>query len=237
MKNKYISKIITRSFEKFPEIPIKNSLRKFLAFNILVPKSIQNLSPLKGYELHRKLKNGDIVVDAGAFTGDYTVFAAKKVGKEGRVIAFEPDEKNRKILEKNLKYENLNNVTIIPRGLWGKNTTLKFQSSEGLHSTFNSKKAESTIKVVKLDDELKKLRIDKLDVLKMDIEGAEIEAIKGSIVTLKKFHPFVIIASYHEVNGKETSIFLENFLKKIGFKVISDFPNHKTTYAWKTNKG
>lgn len=228
-----LAHILTKSFEKFPEIPIKNDIRYFLAFSPLIPKSIQDLSPVKGYELYGKLKPGDVVVDAGAFTGDYTIFAARKVGKNGKVIAFEPDSKNRGILKKNLKHERLNNVIIVPKGLWNKNTVLKFRNLDGLHSNLASIDGNISINVVKLDDELKKLGIKKINVLKMDIEGAEIEAIKGSIKTLKKSNPFVKIASYHIVNGKETRIFLEIFLKKLGYQVKSDFPKHLTTYAWK----
>jgi hypothetical protein len=125
--------LLTTLFEKFPEWPIKNSMRYFLAFNPMVPKAIQDLSPIKGYEMYRKLQEGDIVVDAGAFTGDYTIYAARKVGPNGLVIAFEPDEKNRAILQKNIEHDKLNNVIILPKGLWNENGTLSI-TSDGLHS-------------------------------------------------------------------------------------------------------
>ena len=228
-----IGSILSRSFEKFPEIPIKNNIRVFLSFNRIVPKFVSDLSPLKGYELYYHLKEGDIVVDAGAFTGDYTIFAAKKVGKSGKIIAFEPDEKNRKILKKNLVHAKLDNVIIIPKGLWDKNTTLDFKASSGLHSTALTGQSDTKIEVVRLDDELKKIGITKIDVLKMDIEGAEIEAIQGSINTLKNNEVNVMIASYHIVNGVTTSGFLENYLKNLGYSVRSDFEKHLTTYASK----
>ena len=228
-----ITHILTKSFEKFPEWPVKNRMRYFLAFSPLVPKSIQDLSPVKGYELYRKLKEGEVVVDAGAFTGDYTVFAAKKVGKEGKVIAFEPDEKNRIILRRNLRFEKLDNVIIVPKGLWNKKATLNFKSQDGLHSNLYSNEGNSSIDVAPLDYELKRLKINKVDFIKMDIEGAEIEAVKGALKTLKKHKPFVAIASYHIVKGKQTSAFLEKFLSRLGYKVKSDFPKHLTTFAWK----
>ena len=79
----------------------------------------------------------------------------------------------------------------------------------------------------------KGLKIAKVDVIKMDIEGAEIEAIQGAEETLKRNYAYVAIASYHIVNGKTTSIFLENYLSKIGYKAKSDFPKHLTTYGKK----
>ncbi len=57
---------------------------------------------------------------------------------------------------------------------------------------------EEEIEVVTLDEALKELGIDRVDVVKMDIEGAEIEAVKGMKNTIKKCHPKLIIATYHE---------------------------------------
>ena len=163
-----LSKILTKLFEKFPEIPIKNKIRYFLAFNKLVPESISDLSPVKGYDLHYKLKKGDVVLDVGAFTGDYTVFAAKRVGKSGKVIALEPDVKNRKILIRNLKHEKLFNVVVLPLGLW---STSRFMeaNSDGLHSSIQNK-GQNKIKVISMDDLIKRLKLQKLDFVKMDIE-------------------------------------------------------------------
>jgi FkbM family methyltransferase len=226
-----MANILAWLFEKFPEIPFKNRMREFLAFNPIVPRFVSDISPLKGYELYYHLKPGDIVVDAGAFTGDYAIFAAKRVGPSGSVIAFEPDEKNRAILARNMNHDKISNMTIIPKGLWNKNTFLS-SSSFGLHTTLSDKTDSNKIQVVKLDDELKSLGIKKLDFLKMDIEGAEIQAIQGSLDTLRKFKPKIAIASYHIVNGKPTSVFLEKFLSKLGYNVKSDFSKHTTTYAW-----
>lgn len=219
-------------FEKFPELPIKNDIRYFLSFNPLVPKFISDISPLKGYELYYHLKEGDIVVDAGAFTGDYTIFAAKKVGQTGRVIAFEPDLKNRNILEKNLRHKKITNVIIVPKGLWSKDDKLNMDASHGLSSKI-SEIGSNEIDVITLDNELKRRDIKKVDVIKMDIEGAEIEAVKGCINTIKRYFPFFAIASYHIVDGNPTYIFLEDYLRKRGYFVKTDFPNHRTTYAWK----
>jgi len=228
-----VGSLLAKLFEKLPEWYIKNDLRYFLAFSKIVPKFISDISPVKGYELNRKLKPGDIVVDAGAYPGDYAILASRKVGKQGKVICFEPDSKNRKILQKNLRKTGMNNFIIIPKGLWNKNTKLGLNISDGLHSSLSENKNISEIDVVRLDDELKKIGIKKIDVLKMDIEGAEIQAIQGCKSTLLKSKPYVIIASYHIVNGKVTANFLETFLKKIGYEVKSDFPKHLTTYGWK----
>jgi len=225
--------ILTNIFEKIPEWSLKNDLRYFLAFNKFVPNAISNISPINGYIKYYIPKKGDIIVDAGAYPGDYAVFACRKIGKTGKIICFEPDPKNREILRKNLKKEGLNNFIIVPKGLWNKNTTLNLETQDGLHSSLSNKSLGITIEVVRLDDELKKLGIKKIDILKMDIEGAEIEAVEGAVETLKKDKPHVTIASYHIVNGKQTSNYIEEFLSDLGYKTFSDFPKHLTTYGLK----
>ena len=224
--------MLATCFEKFPEVPMKNSLRYFFAFNRFVPAFISNLLPVKGYELHYQLKENDIVVDVGAYPGDYAIFAGRKVGNGGKVICFEPNPENRKILIKNIEHGELKNVIIIPKGLWNENTILKIKEDE-LSSSVLTKNGQTIIDVVRLDDELEKLGIEKIDFLKMDIEGAEIEAIEGCRKILKKSNSNVAIASYHVVDGKTTSEFIENFLIKLGYNVKSDFPKHLTTYGWK----
>jgi FkbM family methyltransferase len=228
-----IGNILANVFEKIPEWSIKNDLRYFLAFNRLVPKFVQDLSPVKGYEMYCHLKEGDVVVDAGAYPGDYAVFASRKIGRKGKIICFEPDARNRAILKKNMENEGLNNFIIVPKGLWDKNTKLKMKISDGLHTELSRTEGTQDIEVVNLDDELKKIGIKKIDVLKMDIEGAEIEAIQGAVKTLKNNSVKIIIASYHIVNGETTSHFMEKFLGKIGYKTITYYPKHLTTYGWK----
>lgn len=220
-------------FEKFPEWSFKNDIRYFLSFSKLIPKSISDMSPVKGYELYYHLKEGDVVVDVGAYPGDYSVFAARRVGRTGKVICFEPDARNRKVLRKNMEKEKLNNFIIVPKGLWNKSTKLKIKVSDGLHTELSKDNGEQEIEVVRLDDELKKIGIKKVDVLKMDIEGAEIEAIQGAKQTLKNNNVHVMIASYHIVNGETTSHFLEGFLKNIGYNAKSDYKKHLTTYGAK----
>lgn len=225
--------ILAWLFEKIPEIPLKNNLRYFLAFSPLVPNFISNMSPVKGYVLHNQPKPGDIVIDAGAYPGDYSIWASRKIGPEGRIICFEPDTKNRKVLRKNLEKKALKNFIIVPKGLWDENTILKLKNSDGLHTQLDLEVGDEEIEVVKLDDELKNIGVSKVDILKMDIEGAEIQALQGAEQTLKNNNCSTAIASYHIVNGKITSEFVENFLRKIGYRAKSDYPTHLTTYAKK----
>jgi len=198
-----------------------------------------DLLALDDYERHYNLKKDDVVVDAGAHIGVFTIIASKLVGDEGKVIAFEPDTENYKKLLKNIKLNKLKNVITSKKGLWSKKTKLKFSDEHtNASSIFFDKTVTKNIieiPVVSLDEELKKLKIKKLDFIKMDIEGAEIEAIKGSKNILKTSSPKIAIASYHLVDGKETCFELEKLFKTLNYKAKTEKANHLTTYASKSN--
>jgi FkbM family methyltransferase len=219
------------AFIGIPEWSWKNHLREWLAFSPWVPDGIQDFSPLKGYEFYRQLQPGDVVVDAGAYPGDYALFAAKKVGPDGRVLAFEPGAKNRAVLERNILKAGLSNVTVVPKGLWNCEKTL-FLNENGLATAVQSDSGLE-IEVVTLDAALQELGISKIQVLKMDIEGAEIEALEGAKQTLISCE-YACIASYHIVDGTTTSARVEAFLRSANMESKTDYPKHATTYGWRT---
>jgi len=223
-KNPFIS-----AFIGIPEWPIKNNLRHWLAESPRVPNFIQDFSPIKGYEKFRKLQRGDVVIDAGAFPGDYALFASKKIGEKGHVYALEPDDSNREILERNIHKAQIKNVTVIPYGLWECEDTL-FLNQEGLASQIQ-KDGDLEIKVKTLDQIVSDYKLEKLDVLKMDIEGAELQALNGALKTLTRFHPYTCVASYHIVDGATTAKRVETLLQQAGLTSHSDYLNHLTTYG------
>lgn len=189
---------------------------------------------LDGYLADYKLKEGDVIVDCGAYAGEFTLYAAIAVGNTGKVIAFEPDSQNYERLVNNIKLNNLTNVIAVPKGVWSQNTVLGFNNSHsGVSSFLFDGKAESTINVpvVRLDDELSENGIRKVDFIKMDIEGAEIEAIKGAKRVLESNDVHLAIASYHIVNGEKSCFELEKLLSSFGYSTRTSFPKHLTTYA------
>ncbi|MDD3245967.1 MAG: FkbM family methyltransferase [Methanosarcina sp.] len=194
---------------------------------------------LKGYLKNYTLSNGDIVIDGGAYLGEFTLYASQKVGKEGKVIAFEPDRLNFEKLKENIELNKLNNVIAINKGLWDENTILKFYQSSTDGSSFNpddsseNKNLFIEIPVVKLDSEIDRLGLKRVNFIKMDIEGAEVKAIKGCENILKNTSVNLAIASYHIVDGSQTYADVEKLLKSYGYECQTSFPSHLTTYASK----
>ncbi|VVB81239.1 Methyltransferase FkbM domain protein [uncultured archaeon] len=183
-----------------------------------------------GYLKYYRIKKGDIIVDSGAYLGYFTVFAAKKVGDSGKVIAFEPDPVNFEILKK--KTASLKNVVLIKKALFNKETEQHWNSSFA-KSAFG--KEGYIVNCSTLDKELEKLGIKHVDFLKMDIEGAELEAIEGAKETLKNTDNLAI-ACYHKRDGKTTGELLQPVLGKMGFDTKIGFFLHKTLYGRKSGK-
>lgn len=197
---------------------------------------------IDGYLAHYALKKGDFVVDAGAFVGAFTLVASCLVGKAGRVIAYEPDQACARKLRRNLAINSFSkNVQVEETGLWSSAKTLTFQSDLGAGSSImelsndsstKESNSKNQVKVVCLDEEVKRLGLSKINFIKMDIEGSELEAVDGAKLSLKKFRPSLAIASYHLINEKMSYIALEAQLKKLGYTVQTTFPAHLTTYGW-----
>jgi FkbM family methyltransferase len=241
-------------FIMFPEGQVKNLIRwtyykifykrKVYSFkfdNETTLKAYTDLSQsddyktIKGYFKYYSLKESDVVIDCGAHVGVITLYASQKVGASGKVIAFEPDDMNYLKLKDNIKLNNLKNVILIKKGVWSKDATLEFFSTLAADSSFVIKGTNKSVKVpvTAIDSELKKHKINRLDFIKMDIEGAEIEAVKGCTKFMKKCNVHFAIASYHIVDGKKTCFELEKWFKKHNYNAKTGYKAHLTTYGWK----
>jgi len=163
-------------------------------------------------------------VDVGANIGYYTVLLADKVGKNGKVYAFEPDIINFEILEKNIKANNLENVVAINVAVGSKNETkILYKSEENLgdHKLYNDQFLMSNVqktKIIKLDEYLIN---QKVDLLKIDTQGWEPAVIEGTKKTIEKYKPIIFFeyspASYKQANldGDKMMDFIKKIYKKI----------------------
>ncbi|MDH7476208.1 MAG: FkbM family methyltransferase [Microgenomates group bacterium] len=170
---------------------------------------IQSIFFTKQYEYiiseNKKIaaKKNDVVLDAGGCFGDTTLYFANLVGK-GKIYTFEPISNNLKILKFNMKLNPLlaKKIKIVKKPLWSisdKKLTLidRGPGSKSLVKTQNSNYSKLSISI---DDFVKNNRISKVDFIKMDIEGAELPALKGGKNTIKKFRPKLAISIYHSLD-------------------------------------
>jgi FkbM family methyltransferase len=182
--------------------------------------------------MHFDIAKGDTVADVGANIGGFTLQAAIKAGEKGKVYAIEPALENLEALKRNIELNKLKNVEIIKKGLWSEPTILEFQMHElpGQHSIVmgdvQAKSKKVKIDVTTFDELVKDMNISRLDFVKMDIEGAEIEAIKGMKNTLTSLKPKLVIEALHIVNGSPTYEALIPILKSYGSEII-DFDKYR----------
>jgi FkbM family methyltransferase len=190
------------------------------------------------YQHFYKVKTNDIIVDAGANCGHLSILFSKLVGKEGRVYAFEPDRFNITRIRNNMQLNKSlhDNIIIEELLLWDENKLVDFCEAGTVGSSvFWISDVDKCVQkqAIRFDDWVFKNDIKKIDFIKMDIEGAEIEALKACLQTIKNLKPNFAIASYHVVNGQPTYIKVEEFFKKMdySYKTIRFPKNEIITFA------
>lgn len=147
----------------------------------------------------KSLKKGQVLLDIGAHIGYYTLLGSKFIGKKGKVYAFEPDPKNFQILQKNVKENNCSNVILINKAVCDRSGKIKLylnKENTGDHRTYNSKDGRKSIDIdsISLDEYFSANQ--KVDVIKIDIQGGEFKALKGASQLLKRNNHIKIFTEF-----------------------------------------
>jgi len=192
---------------------VSQSLLRYGVYGKLETKLVENL-----------VKKRMTVLDIGANIGYYTLIAAKKVGRGGKVFAFEPEPSNYDLLCKNIKINKLHNVVPIPKAVSDSANITKLYLSpvnRAEHSFCKYRGTSATfvnVETIVLDDFLK----DKIDFIKMDIEGAEMEALKGMQNIIRNNKKLILITEFWPAGIEMRGFMPRRFLKtllKLGFKL------------------
>jgi FkbM family methyltransferase len=175
------------------------------------------------------ITDGDVVVDLGAHVGYYTLLAARRVGPEGRVFAFEPNPDNFRLLVKNIDLNFYSNVIPVQKAVSNETGEAElFLQGGATHSLF--RKSENSNKSVlvqttSLDEYFQtieqRLR-SRITLIKMDIEGAELQAALGMRRIIRENAEIAIISEFEPENlkasGTDPSEF-KSYLTGQGFKL------------------
>jgi FkbM family methyltransferase len=136
-------------------------------------------------------KEGDTVIDIGAHIGRYTIPSSKKVGNTGKVVAIEADPENFELLKRNIALNKLTNVLPLNYAVFSTTTRMKLyeQSASAKYNSLMLARAAKTKNYVEvnadtLDNILKLNEVNQVNWIKIDVEGAEFEVLKGSAETL-----------------------------------------------------
>jgi FkbM family methyltransferase len=150
-------------------------------------------------------KNGDVFLDIGAFVGWHAIRAARLVGPSGRVISLEPDLTNRSQLETNLSLNGVANCETSSLAAWSKTGEELGWYTEKSPDCCRIAEMEHSVTVktrtTTIDDLVDNIRLERLNWIKMDVEGAEIEALKGAQMTLRRYRPDLFVEIHDTVDG------------------------------------
>lgn len=167
-----------------------------------------------------KIDEGDVLLDCGACWGDTALYFANKVGNAGHVYSFEFIPENIDVFKKNIALnENISSrLTIVQNALGAESGKILSFSNNGPGSKVGINE-ENSIKVESLtiDDFVAKNSIDKINFIKMDIEGSELPSLKGAVNVLKKYKPKLAISIYHSLDDfVDIPLFLNSL--NLGYK-------------------
>jgi len=196
----------------------------------------------------RLLKPGMVFVDIGANIGYYSLMASKLVGSSGKVFSFEPWSRNRSILEENINLNNLSNITIIPKAVSNeeidnvkiylpKNDNCGMPSLKKVNEENYTDDFEIT-GTTTFQNFLNTYKPGRIDVIKIDVEGSELNVLKGMSASLadKNFNPVILmeLMEFSLVNFSASVKDIIDYLAGFDFKAykIDNFSNisEKTDY-------
>lgn len=182
--------------------------------------------------LDRILRPGMVFVDVGANDGYYTLFAARRIGAGGRVIAVEPSTRERVNLKRNIARNGLANVTVIPAALGAVCGTADLQLAQGVHSGHNTLgrfandgvKAESVERVTMrtLDEVAGEIGLDRIDFMKIDVEGAEAAVIVGARRVIEAARPLILLEISDKAlraQGSDARALIDALRRDLGYEI------------------
>lgn len=179
------------------------------------------------YEQVFRVKKDDVVIDVGAHVGFFTIKARQAVGKNGLVVAIEPEPNNVTFLSENVKACGFKNVIILKKAAGahkGKAKLYLHGSGWGVsHSLLYVGPQFLPVNVDTLDNIAAELRLKRVDFIKIDVEGAELDVLRGAERILSMPNVKLAIAAYHVVPGKGPEFqSILSYLKSKGMKTWTD---------------
>ncbi len=181
--------------------------------------------------LYSLVNERDVVLDVGTNIGETLFHFAQLAGANGFVYGFEPDNSNFANVQKNISLNDFRNIEVFNIGVSDKRETLKLYRVDshnlGMNRILNEAEAAkyadfTTIETDSLDRIVLENKIEKVDLIKIDIEGYEMHALRGARQLLETFKPrlFIEIGYARLLNLGTSPAELISYLMKFGYKVF-----------------
>lgn len=209
------SKIIWGLRRFLPPIPLPVGLPHRICWTATYPHGfdlwVVNIEKGERRFVANFVRPGMTVLDLGAHHGLFTTLMSRLVGPSGRVLAFEPSPRERRGLERHIRINACANVTVVPMAVSSSTGEAEFYMVENRRSGASGlrrtqlegqfpKSERIRVRVAALDEYLGNAGVDRVDFVKMDIEGAELEAFKGAKKLLTSTHrPTIMVEMADQV--------------------------------------
>ena len=182
--------------------------------------------PVTTQIVQEKIKKGMVCLDCGGNIGYYATLESNLVGKEGRVIAIEPSPVNFQYLQKNLELQGQENYEVYNLACGKEDDEITFvihkisNMCRVAHENEQESEDKKLVKIPmrKLDTFLSDKKIDRLDLLRMDIEGSELKLFQGALETLRKFKPMIQMELHPGHLGPENTKKVLELLSNEGYE-------------------
>ncbi len=166
-------------------------------------RSLKCFLQRKQYFLERnaitvKPEIGDYIIDGGACFGDTAAVFSNAVGKNGKVVSFDPIKDHLDILQYNINQFPIKNVIAMPYGLGNKNVDAEPIKLNTYAPGFNANNHIVPLRTI--DSMIENGDIERVDFIKLDVEGSEMDVLLGAVQSIKKFKPKLAISLYHKPN-------------------------------------
>jgi len=178
-----------------------------------------------------KSLEGGVVLDGGGCFGDTALYFAHQVGPRGRVLTFEFEPSNIVHMQRNLELNPSlgQRVSLIQRPLWENAGQAVSMSGDGPGTTINAE-SRGSVMTTTVDATVSAEGLERVDLIKFDIEGAELAALHGAEATLRRFRPTLAMSVYHRLRDFwEIADYIDGL--KLGYRFYLD---HFTIHSEET---
>ena len=210
---------------------LQNRFDTFLTGNLSYVEK-NEIDPIPYFsDEYYKISDNEVLFDCGAYTGDSVLdFIKQTKGKYKKIISFEPDEKNFKKLKSLVERHGLQGVEINKQATGAENGRIGFVSSGNMGAKVIDNPIEGNIvEVVALDN----YKNEFPTIIKMDIEGFELEALKGAENIIRTLKPKLVICIYHKIlDFYEIPMYLKSLVPEYKFKVRQHEPGFCETVLY-----
>ena len=207
------------------EVACRYGIFEIMSKDDLISKSLIEYGEWAQIEIDilcKFIKQGDTVIDAGAYIGTHTIAFSNIVGNSGKVVSFEPNPIAFKILEKNCALNSCNNVMLYPYALGDieKQVTLVVNKNDNLGGSYlsdflNKESNKSNNQIIVEQKKLDSILNEPIHFIKADVEGMELKLLNGGENLIIEYKPVIFL----EVISLQNSAPILEWSKKFGYMV------------------